>query len=121
MDYQKLSREDFASRLGDEEERLQYDSSDPDRVKAAATVMTQAVVELIESLGEYAKELETETDEDSASRIGYARRDVIEKWAASQIGLSKVAHVFRFIGEEAFMRMIAALSIEDGNIDMSGL
>ena len=59
-------------------------------------------------------------DEDSESRMSYARREVIEKWAYAQAALSKVAWVLRFDGNAAFERLIN--SIKDGKvIDMRGL
>ena len=115
------SREEALTLLATDAERVQYDEGDADRLAAVAGTMTHHCVELIESLGAYAAETKAEPDEDSASRMGYARRDLIEKWALAQLALSKVAFAIRVNGNEAFDRLVNALNIEGGNIDMTGV
>lgn len=115
------TREEAVASLADDSVRVQYDEGDYDRIKDIAGTMTHHVVELIESLGEYADETKREADEDSESRMSYARRNLIEKWAVAQLALSKVAFVVRVDGDLAYSRVIAALNIEGGNIDMRGL
>jgi hypothetical protein len=68
----------------------------------------------------YLAEIDRPVDEDSDSRMRYARREVVEKWAYAQAALSKVAWVLRFDGNAAFERLINA--VKDGDtIDMRGL
>lgn len=115
-----MTREDMIGELTADAERVQYSGLDETRIEYAATGFTRHAVELIASMGEYGKELVAETDEDSVSRMGYARRDLIEKWALVQAALSKLAYVSHFSGDEAYTRVIDALKTE-GPIDMQGL
>lgn len=115
------TREEAVASVADDSCRVQYDGKDYDRIKDIAGTLTHHMVELIESLGAYADETVTEVDEDSDSRMGYARRDLIEKWSTAQLALSKIAFVIRADGQTAYERLVAALNIEDGVIDMSGL
>jgi hypothetical protein len=115
------TREEAVASIADDSCRVQYDEGDYERIKDIAGTLTHHMVELIESLGAYADETRSEVDEDSESRMAYARRDLIEKWALSQLALSKVAFVIRTDGDTAFNRVVAALNIEGGNIDMRGL
>lgn len=115
------SREEAVSSVSEDGQRVQYDEGDADRIKDVAGTFAHHTVELIESLGAYAAETKTEVDEDSELRMGYARRDLIEKWAVAQLALSKVAYIIRVDGNQAYDRLVAALNIEGGNIDMRGL
>lgn len=115
------SREEAVASVASDAERVQYDEGDADRIKDVAATFTHHAVELIESLGAYSKETQAEIDEDSELRMGYARRDLIEKWATAQLALSKIAFVIRVDGNTAYDRLVAALNIEGGNIDMRGL
>lgn len=115
------NREAAAANLSEESQRVQYDKGDLNRVADATAVVTQHTVDLIETLGHYAKETQAEVNEDSEARMGYARRSVIEKWATAQLALSKVAFVLRIDGDAAYRRLVEALSTENGNIDMRGL
>jgi hypothetical protein len=115
------SREDAVTLVAEDEQRVQYDEGDLDRIKSIAGTFTHHAVELIESLGQYADETQADADEDSESRMAYARRDLIEKWATTQLALSKIAWALRANGDEAYNRLLSALSVEDGNIDMRGL
>lgn len=115
------TREEAATSLSEESQRVQYDEGDLNRVADAAAALTTHVVELIEALGNYANETTAEVSEDSEARMGYARRNTIEKWATAQLALSKVAFVLRIDGDAAYRRLVEALSTENGNIDMRGL
>jgi hypothetical protein len=115
------TREEAVASVADDACRVQYDEGDPDRIKDMAATFTHHAVELIESLGNYVSETTAEVDEDADSRMRYARRELIEKWATAQLAISKVAFVMRVDGQTAYDRLIAALNIEGGNIDMSGL
>jgi hypothetical protein len=115
------NREEAVTLLSDEQQRVQYDEGDAERIIDVTGTFTHHAVELIGSLGDYAKETESEVDEDSESRMGYARRELIEKWAAAQLALSKIAFVIRLDGDAAYDRLVSALNIEGGNIDMRGL
>jgi hypothetical protein len=115
------SREDAVKLVAEDEQRVQYDGADLDRIKAIAGTFTHHAVELIESLGQYGDETQAEADEDTESRMAYARRDLIEKWATTQLALSKIAWAIRTNGDDAYNRLLSALGTEDGNIDMRGL
>lgn len=115
------TREEAVASVANDSHRVQYDGADADRIKDMAATLTHHAVELIESLGNYVAETASDIDEDAEARMGYARRELIEKWATAQLALSKVAFVMRVDGQTAYDRLIAALNIEGGNIDMSGL
>jgi hypothetical protein len=115
------TREEAVASVADDSIRVQYDEGDYSRIMETVGTFTHHAVELINAAGEYGKELQSEADEDSASRMEYARREVVEKWATAQLALSKVAFVFRIDGTTAYDRLIAALNIEGGAIDMRGL
>lgn len=117
----KRSREDQLGLLVHEGQQVQYDEGDHQRIVDVTGTFTHHAVELIQSLGEYANEIERPVDEDSESRMGYARRDFIEKWAECQMALSKIAFATRLDGDAAYSRLLDALNIEGGNIDMRGL
>lgn len=114
------SREDRISDLHKDEERVQYDSQDVDRLNGLANVTDEYADNLIAAIEGYIKVLEDDPDEDIASEMGYARREVLEKWALMQGALSKVAWTLRFDGNAAYERMINAMK-NDAPMDMRGL
>jgi hypothetical protein len=101
-------------------ERVQYDKDDVQRVESAAEVLDTHEANLFEALEDYIRELETPVDEDSESRMRYARQMLVEKWAYAQAALSKVAWVMRIDGNQAYERLISAIQSEKP-IDMRGL
>ena len=114
------SREDRIKELHADEERVQYDEADKGRIESLASVVTDYTTLFLNSLGMYRKELDEPIDEDSESRMGYARRDLIEKWAMMQGAVSKAAWTFRFDGNSAFEKMIESAKT-DAAMDMRGL
>lgn len=114
------SREDRISDLHDDKERVQYDADDVERIQNITNVIDEYEEELAAALDDYVEELESEVDEDSESRMRYARQMVVEKWALTQGALSKVAWALRFDGNQAYERMINALKTGEA-MDMRGL
>jgi hypothetical protein len=114
------SREDRIGDLHTDAERVQYDGKDAQRIQDVAETLTQFTVGLIDSLGSYRDEVIAPVDEDSESRMGYARRDLIEKWAMTQGALSKIAWALRFDGNTAYERAINAFKSDEA-MDMRGL
>jgi hypothetical protein len=114
------SREDRISDLHSDPERVQYDGKDATRVNEVSDTLDTHEANLFVALEEYLNELDRPVDEDSESRMSYARREVIEKWAYAQAALSKVAWVLRFDGNAAYERLINAIQTGD-TIDMRGL
>ena len=114
------SREDRIAELHGDRERVQYDAQDADRITIVQETLDEHEEALWDALEAYKNELKTEADEDSVSRMNYARREVIEKWAMAQAAVSKVAWVLRIDGNAAYERMLEAIKT-DGTVDMRGL
>lgn len=115
------SREAQAAKLLSDEQRLKYDSKDSARITEVSGILARDVVSLIAAIGEYDKELNSPVDEDSESRMRYARKAVVENYGFAQIALAKLAAVFRIDGEECFNKMINFLEDENSTLDMSGM
>lgn len=113
-----LSREEKIGSRSKEEERVQYDGADTTRLATTASDFVNSATELLTALGQYRDELERPVDEDTPSRIGYARRALVEAWAIGQGALSHIAWVVRINGDEALDRLLVE---GDKAIDMSGL
>jgi len=114
------SREDRISELHNDKERVQYDKDDIIRLENVSEVLDTHEANLFEALEDYIKELESPVDEDSESRMRYARQMIVEKWAFAQAALSKVAWVMRIDGNQAYERLLNAVKT-DKPIDMRGL
>jgi hypothetical protein len=115
------SREDRVAELNDELSRVQYDNLENDlaRIEEAGGAFVEYVDGLEDAITEYMESMQ-DTSEDAPSRMGYARRDLIEKWTLTQATLSKVAWVLRIDGNDAYQRMINALKNGEA-VDMRGL
>jgi hypothetical protein len=114
------SREDRINDIHDAKERVQYDGDDTRRVTSALELFDEYADKLYDGLEEYISEIKSEVDEDSESRMRYARQQVVEKWAMMQAALSKVAWVLRIDGNTAYERMINSIRTEEP-LDMRGL
>ena len=114
------SREDRINELHGDSERVQYDGKDAERINEVSDTLDTHEANLFVALEEYMNELGAPVDEDSDSRMRYARREVIEKWALAQAALSKVAWVLRFDGNAAYERMLNAIKTGEA-VDMRGL
>jgi hypothetical protein len=117
------SREDRVAEFHDKErDRL---STDPHHDSLLADNLASDVwdymEQLVSRLDNYADTCEGNRNEDDwDSRVEYARREVIERWAAAQSILSKVAFAMRFDGNLAFERLMDTLGT-DVPVDMRGL
>lgn len=114
------SREDRISDFHGDSERVQYDGKDGDRINEVSDTLDTHEANLFCALEDYIQEVNAPVDEDSESRMRYARREVIEKWAMAQAALSKVAWVLRFDGNTAYERMLNAIKTGEA-VDMRGL
>lgn len=116
------SREAAVKKTMDEQERLHYDEGDSQRIADATGRLTSDIVLLIETIGNFDNELTRPVDEDTESRMGYARRELVERYAFAQVALAKLGCVFRIDGDEAFKRMLDFYTgPEDAALDMTGL
>lgn len=115
------SREDRVGELNNELCRVQYNDVDDDvkRVGEAYDAFDVYSEELCEAIEQYIDAMQ-EMGEDAPSIMGYARRELIEKWALTQATLSKIAWVLRVDGNDAYQRMINALHTGEA-VDMRGL
>jgi hypothetical protein len=114
------SREDRLSDLHADKERVQYDKDDLERIDDFSVIVDEYADELCSALEGYIEAIEAPVDEDTESRVSYARREVIEKWALMQGAVSKVAWGLRFDGNQAYERMIDAMKA-GAAMDMRGL
>lgn len=101
-------REDLVREIGNEENRVQYDGNDELRIQRTAGVMAEAVVLLIQALGDYTEAMKVDVDENTADAMKAARYDVVYAWAAVQAATSNVAFNLRIDGDEAFKRCVDA-------------
>ena len=104
--------------------RLQYDGDperNPERIERMAKELTDASVGLIETIGDYSKVSTEKVDEDSESRMKYARRALIEAWAKLQASLSATALTFHFPGDEAYERFVQSIADTNKPLDFSDL
>lgn len=100
------SREQIVTRLMVEDEKLQYDGKDSDRIYKASEDVTQSFIALLNLAAEFRNEINREVDEDSASRMKQIRTDLVTMYADAVVNLHKLGATFR-ISSDAFERMVA--------------
>jgi hypothetical protein len=105
----KMNREQMLEGLQPEDTTLQYNEEDRERVNGAANGFTDASMNLLHALGDFYKEMASEVDEDSASRMQVIRENLVLRWAEVQLNVSALARVFRIDGDEAYQRIITAI------------
>ena len=101
-----MTRENIIKQYMPDGDMLQYDKGDEGRLERMTRGVTNVIVELIGSLGDYLAVIELEESEYKHSELKLARDTIIQDWATAQVALSSVAAVMRFDGEEAFQRTI---------------
>lgn len=101
--------------------RLQYDDRDVERMGRMADEFTQSSVGLIEAMGEFREASTAKVDEDSESRMKYARRALIEAWGKLQASVSAVSLTYHFPGEEAYGRFVESIADTDKPLNFSDL
>jgi hypothetical protein len=104
--------------------RLQYDptdNTDDKRIERIAAEVTDSSVQLINAMGEFKEACCDKPDEDSESRMKYARRALIEAWAKMQASVSATALTFHFPGDEAYERFVASIADTNKPLDFSDL
>lgn len=114
------SREDRINDLHGPDERVQYDGNDGERISLVTDTFDDFSDQLLQALDGYINELAAPVDEDSESRMRYARQNVVERWALAQGALSKVAWCLRIDGNTSYQNMINALKTGEA-MDMRGL
>jgi hypothetical protein len=115
------TREQIVAELMVEDDRLQYDGKDSERIADAAKKVTVSFVHLIETAGAFRDEAESKADEDSADRMKQVRQQLAYAYADSLIQLHKFGATFRFSGE-AFDRLVeASKGPEEAPCSMAGL
>lgn len=100
------TREQTVVKLMAEDDRLQYDGKDRERIYKMCEEITQSFVSLLGITAEFRDEIEKEVDEDSASRMKQIRTDLVTMYADALVNLHKLGATFRITGE-AFDRMVA--------------
>lgn len=103
------TREQAVAKLLPEDERLQYDMDDPERIYKTSEEVTKSFVNLLQAVADFRNTSQEEADEDSASRMKEARTNLVEAYAKTAVDLHKLGSVFRISGE-AFDRMVSYLS-----------
>lgn len=114
------SRETRVMDLCTQDDRLQYDGNDKQRIAGVAGQFTNVAMLMIEALGAFAAAAEAPVDENSEDIMKGARADVVMAWGALQAATSKIAGVMRIDGDEAFERVLAVAHSDD-DPDVSGL
>lgn len=114
------SRETMVMDLCTQDDRLQYDGKDEQRIAGVAAQFTQSAMLMIEALGAFSDAATAKVDENSTDIMKGARSDVVMAWAALQVVTSKIAGVLRIDGDTAFERILAVAD-NDGEPDVSGL
>lgn len=119
------SREDLIDKHYWNEMRLQYhdeeEKDNPTRIERLANELTLASIKLIQALAEFKEASTASVSSDSASRMKYARRGLIEAWAQLQASVSAVPLTFHFRGEEAFNRFVESIADTDKPLNFSDL
>lgn len=117
-----FSREDRIAEILSEDARVQYQDANEDanRIQDAFGGLAEKIDELDDAVCDYLEVTLEDPDEDSAAKISYHRRQLIEQWTLAQGSLSKLAWVLRIDGNEAVQRMLNAFHSEQA-MDMSGL
>jgi hypothetical protein len=78
-----------------EDERVQYDDKDGDRIEAVAAGVTADAIALVSELGFYRDELAAPVDEDSVLRMKERRQALVAAYAFMQESLKKVGFAIR--------------------------
>lgn len=102
------SREQIVASLMNEDERLQYDGRDSERIYDASAKVTQSFISLLEKVAAFRNEIQKEVTEDSASEMKEIRYDVVVAYAEALIDLHQLGATFRISGE-AFDNIVAYL------------
>lgn len=115
------TREQIVGKLMDEQERLQYDGKDSQRIFESTKQVTMSYLSLIETAAAFRDEAESKADEDSADRMKQARMQLAYAYADAVVQLHKLGSTFRFTGE-VFDRMVEYLNgPEEAPCVMAGL
>jgi hypothetical protein len=115
-------REQLIDDLVGEDGKLQYDAQDEAKITNVAEAFASASVLMIEALGGYVNELNRPYDENSADDMKGARHDLIYAWTAMQGSTSRIAHLLRFDGDEAYRRAVETAKTGDDELaDFNGL
>lgn len=115
-----LSRETIIGEVSSEQERVQYDEKDTERLTNLGDALITHVTDFLAALDNYIKTLEAPVDEDSATNMGEARARLVEKWAIATCALSKAGWIIRVDGDEAFQRTTEAIK-KGKPLDLQGL
>jgi hypothetical protein len=108
-------REKMIDDLVGEDGKVQYDGNDEAKITNVAGAFANASVLMIEALGAYVDAMNLPVDENSADIMKGARNDVIYSWTAMQGSVSRIAHLLRFDGDEAYRRAVE--TAKEGNED----
>lgn len=115
------TREQIVGKLMSEDERLQYDGKDQERIARVSEKMTKSFVYLLGAVGNFRDESVRKADEDTKDRMSQARMGLIEAYANALVDVHKLGSTFRITGD-AFDRMVDFLKgPEEAPLVMAGL
>lgn len=100
-----MSREQIVGSLMTEDEKLQYDGKDPERIFDASEKVTQSFITLLNKAAAFRDEVQKEVTEDSASDMKEVRYNLVVAYAEALIDLHQLGATFRVSGE-AFDKMV---------------
>lgn len=114
------SREAMLGAIAHEDQRVQYDGKDEDRIFKVAEALAEASVATLSSLGTYQDVLKQPVDENTADLMKEARYNTVYAFTIMQAAVSKMAWALRIDGDEAFSRAVEAFQ-KDEEPELSGL
>lgn len=115
-----ISRETIIGDMSKEDERVQYDDRDVERLMDVGDAVISHITDFLSSLDNYIGALNAPVDEDSKLNMAEARMRLVEKFAIATCALAKAGWIIRVDGDEAFQR--TAESIKTGKaLNLAGL
>lgn len=115
-----ISRETIIGGVSAEDERVQYDDKDTDRLVKVGDAMIEHMTDFLAALDTYINTLQAPADEDSAAEMATARAVLVEKWAIATCAMSKAGWIIRVDGDEAVERTVTAIKTGKA-LDLRGL
>jgi hypothetical protein len=115
-----ISRETIIGDVSAEDERVQYDDRDTDRLTNVGDAVISHVSDFLKALDNYILALSAPADEDSKMNMLEARMKLVEAWAIATCALSKAGWIIRVDGDEAFQRTAEAIKTGKA-LNLSGL
>lgn len=116
-----MSREQIVASLMTEDERLQYDGRDPERIYNASEKVTQSFISLLNKAAAFRDEVSKEVTEDLASDMKEIRYNLVVAYAEALVDLHQLGATFRISGD-AFDKMVEYVKGDgEAPLELAGL